>query len=181
MSRAGNLGAYLFLGIFIVVGIGLTYYGTTMLITSNDSMHWPTASGTVLNSTYTTTHEHRNVNNHYVDVTYYWPHVSYQYMVSNVSYTSSKITLISSGSDHYSSVATILGRYPVGQTVTVHYNPSDPSQAILETDTQGAPWAFIGGGLLFAVAGGAALMWVVIQSRRMKKTETIGVDNQRRE
>ena len=166
MSKVGGLGTYLFFGIFIIAGIGLTFYGITVFQTSSDSMHWPTTDGSIINSTYSMTHESRERNNHHVLVTFYWPSVSYHYLVNNISYTSTKITLISSGSENYDSVATILNRYPVGQMVTVHYNPTNPAQAVLEPGTQGAAWAFIGGGLLFAVCGGGALAYVLLNMRR---------------
>ena len=49
--------------------------------------------------------------------------------------------------------ARVVRRYPRGSTVLVHYDPSDPKEAVLEP---GASW-YVGGalafGLLFAVLG----------------------------
>jgi hypothetical protein len=65
---------------------------------------------------------------HYV----YYPEVTYEYQVDGTTYTSSKINVIMFGSD-ISYAQGVLNRYPIGSTVDVHYNPDNPSDAVLET------------------------------------------------
>ena len=65
--------------------------------------------------------------------------------------------------DTQEAVAAIVSLYPAGAAVTVHVNPSRPSEAVLETavDT-GALWGLGIAGLLIGAAG---LAWVVPRLR----------------
>lgn len=61
-------------------------------------------------------------------------------------------------------------KYPQGASVTVYYDPDDPSASVLEVGmTSVAPWILIGVGLPFASIGLAAIIWIVRSGRRKKQ------------
>lgn len=74
----------------------------------------------------------------------------YTYAVGGASFESDQVTRDNAHAGDME--RTWAKRYPVGAAVTVHYNPSDPSVAVLETrafgpDEQSTPWKIV----LFAV------------------------------
>ena len=59
--------------------------------------------------------------------------VTYGYAVAGVSYSSDRVSMGARTSSSVGAVEqAIVRRYPVGKTVTVHYDPTNPSQAVLE-------------------------------------------------
>jgi hypothetical protein len=87
---------------------------------------WPSTSGTVLISTL---QSRRSGKSHSI-----YPVVGYQYTVDGQTYTSQTIK----AGDQFMNIrvsgqaqATV-ARYPVGSTVTVYYNPANPSESALE-------------------------------------------------
>lgn len=68
--------------------------------------------------------------------------IVYQYEIVGQTYTNSRVTI---GEDRGNfEVAETLARYPAGKPVTVYYNPSRPTQAVLERELYGM-WGRIGG------------------------------------
>ncbi len=100
------------------------------------------------------------------------PHVAYTYIIDGKEYKGNRISIYESFSYSGSSANAankaaekFLSRYPVGSMVTVHYNPKNPSDAILETG-----FDFIG---ICMTAIGLILMIVagfIVKAVRMKKT-----------
>lgn len=67
--------------------------------------------------------------------------IVYNYEIAGQSYRNSRVTI---GEDRGNfEVAETLARYPVGQPVTVYYNPARPSEALLERELDGM-WRRIG-------------------------------------
>jgi len=58
------------------------------------------------------------------------PHVTYSYAVNGVNFTANRVSF--AGAIPKKEIDHVLARYPVGQTVTVHYQPDNPVQAVLE-------------------------------------------------
>lgn len=88
---------------------------------------WPTAAGTVLESAL----ESRRSSNNRGWVNY--PRVIYTYTVSGQSYASSRIA---PGMEVGGTGAPgVIAKYPPGAQVKVYYNPQNPSDAVLETNT----------------------------------------------
>jgi TPR repeat protein len=58
------------------------------------------------------------------------PRVTYSYEVNGSPYTGERITFVSLTPKQ--EVDGVLGRYPLGQAVTVYYAPADPRQSVLE-------------------------------------------------
>ncbi|HTX20837.1 MAG TPA: DUF3592 domain-containing protein [Candidatus Aquilonibacter sp.] len=107
--------------------------------------HWPVTDGIVQTAEMKSNIDNHGHTTHSADVTY-------SYQVAGTSYTGDKV----STGEMSSSVAYaqgILNRYPVGKTVTVHYAPDDPSDAVLETGIHGGTWICLGVGTVFALVG----------------------------
>jgi hypothetical protein len=88
------------------------------------------------------------------------PNVRYEYVVDSATHSGDRITLgVTFGSTFLSRFATrVTERYPVGKSVTVLYDPDDPSRACLERGRGGTPVLFGAIGLvLFASAFAPAL------------------------
>jgi hypothetical protein len=87
------------------------------------SAGWPPIEGRVIHSA-----TKKNDDGHI------FPDVRYQYTVEGISYTSDRVSLgLVYGTNLTSRVArTVLDRYPVGQAVTVFFDPSHPERSCLE-------------------------------------------------
>lgn len=81
--------------------------------------------------------------------------ITYEYRVDGRTYRGQRIGIGEDLGDH--GVESRLARYPVGAAVTVHYDPADPGQAVLETDAPEGIWRtmaiFIGVLVLLLVGG----------------------------
>lgn len=148
----GVIGMIVFMGIFFVAGIGITYWGSQILGNANKSVEWPTAMGRVIFSDVREDSDE--------DGASYHADVSYEYVVNDREYLSDQVSFGQYGSSNYSHAAEIVRRYPVGERVTVYYNPEQPETAVLEP---GVTWSsymvlvmglcFMGVPLLIAVGG----------------------------
>jgi hypothetical protein len=58
------------------------------------------------------------------------PRVTYSYAVNGVNFTSNRVSF--AAAIPKKEIDSILARYPTGQAVTVHYQPDNPVQAVLE-------------------------------------------------
>jgi hypothetical protein len=80
------------------------------------------------------------------------PNVEYEYQVAGRKYRCRRITIGEKTSSF--ELESILQKYPVGQAVTVYYNPADPNKAVLERDLpMGILMAGVGCLLLFFIGG----------------------------
>jgi|SRR5215469_9968816 len=106
----------------ILSGLGIICWRAIVFQTQNASFHWPTVTGTILQSVRTYVQESRH--SHYrVDIVY-------RYEVNGAHYISRQISLWSpdlSASDNRGFVPT----HPAGSEVTVYYDPKQFGNAVL--------------------------------------------------
>jgi hypothetical protein len=158
MAQPIPRGLKLFLGIFIIVGAIVIGCGAYTLIRSLRCEHWPTTDG-VVQSAQMARHEgdadHGDT---------YSADVSYSYQVAGVNYDGNRLAFgsVSSSSSYAQG---ILNHYPVGQKVSVHYDPANPELAVLETGIHGGTWVCFGVGTVFLLAG---IMFLQVFSRANK-------------
>ena len=69
--------------------------------------------------------------------TYYHYSIEYEYVVNGKNYRSDEITFNDNYSLDQEFAQTYISKYPVGKTVTVHYDPHDPSFSVLEPEKNG--------------------------------------------
>lgn len=112
---------------FIAAGIVLLILGILLsdIPTMIASSKWPTTAGIISSRTLSGVSFEEYDGNYYTRIEGY---IRYQYTAEGKSYTGASINAISSPNYPYDLVI----NYPEGKEVTVHYNPNDPNQAVLE-------------------------------------------------
>lgn len=158
--RKSDGKALLFIGIAAAI-IGSIFLAWTLSAysTADSANEWPVAQGKVVQSNvFQSTDD---------DGTSYYPHVKYNYVVSGVGYSSTRISPFIGGSSDPSYAYGMVAKYQVGQTVAVRYDPSHPEYSVLETKPGPICDIFMIAGLLFFAIG--ALM--MVQGRKWMKTK----------
>lgn len=112
-----RLAGWAFLGLSLL----LTWGFYQQFSTAQNSKNWPFVTGEVLEF---------DVRNRPADKSVY-ASIRYSYKVDGNTYTGNRFTL-ENGEPAVRQVARRLDAYPEGHTVTVYYNPDNPSQAVLE-------------------------------------------------
>lgn len=135
--------------VFLGVGIAFLLVGIIQGRKAKAAEAWPTVPGVILSSEL---HEHRHHNSqtHHTSVTYE-PVVTYQYSVMEQPYQGNKIVFGTISSAH-NTASRKLAAYPQGAQVAVHYDPADPSKAVLEPKAGGNVMLMIIG-VIFMVLG----------------------------
>ena len=110
--------------------------------------------------------------------TTYSAKVEYEFVLNGTSYTGDRHSFFSFGTSSSEHANAIVRRYPVGQAVTVYYDPSEPGQSVLEVDTRSfpaivilflTPFHCIGIGFLLGGVG------QVLRERRGKEEVLLGL------
>lgn len=102
---------------------------------SQESKSWPTVSGLIIRSE---VREIKNANTGPINK--YREYLEYEYIVDGRTYTCGLISIadtavlrFNSGTRSGRVAKQIVKMYPLGQSVTVHYDPRNPEIAVLET------------------------------------------------
>ncbi len=121
--------------IVFVFGVFLLFFGFFLvdsardLRKANDSLRWPSTSGQILSpGTKTVSHwsgRHGDYGSSEQEVRV----VRYSYTVDGAEYSGERISY---GGGAYENAKNAVAKYRAGYTVKVYYNPSDPSEAVLE-------------------------------------------------
>jgi hypothetical protein len=86
-------------------------------------------------------------------------HVTYTYVVAGASYTSSQYSVLAPSAGD--ATLRTLRKYPVGDTVSVHYDPENRSTAVLDASIPGGRVVLATLGLVVALT-----MWVTTRPRQ---------------
>lgn len=124
------------------VGGYMLYVGLKNRRLARESALWPTTGGTVLAadiSSRTSRDRKRGTTS-----VYYSPNIRYSYSVAGRHYECGVVRFGSLESGSYKSAEEVVGRYPVGATVVVRYDPADPSCATLEPHSAAGQQIFMG-------------------------------------
>ncbi len=146
-----SVGSFGLSALLFLMGLALVAWGWWAQRQAQVSRSWPTVLGQV-ETTWVTEDADPD------DGTAYQAHVRYRYAVAEQGYRSTRIQFM--GPPSFSSrhkAEAFLARYPEGASVTVHYNPEDPSEAVLETTASKSLWVFVVGGVL--MLGGLWNAW----------------------
>ena len=140
--------------ILILAGVILALVGLgfiTSALVSNQrtkaAESWPTMPGTVLH-TEIRTHVSRN---NRITTRTYEPIIHYQYNLMGKPYESKNLSFGSLRMKN-DQAEEIVSRYPVGSSVTVHYDPNKPEKSVLEVTARGGKTMMVSGGI-FIVMG----------------------------
>lgn len=113
-----------------VLGVGVAIFGVVEWQRAKASERWPTVEGVVV-STEIKWHR-RSGSDQRSRRTSYMPVVTYRYDVSGDVYENDRMAFAQPSSSTERSARRVLGRYPVGGGVTVHYHPRKPGLSVLE-------------------------------------------------
>ena len=139
-------------GVFAVLGIGLLIFGWRERKEAKATEAWPTVNGTITSSRLDqNTRTERREGRTYTH-TSYAPVVEYTYEVGGKTYQGNHISPGAAMSYDLGTAQNIVNRYQPASAATVHYDPTNPMQAVLETQTKGGNLFVIVGGV-FAVLG----------------------------
>ena len=129
-----NLLLNFFIGlIFLIMGAFALSFGWKALKKEREAARWPSAPGIVISSeleSYMDTDSEGDL------LTFYRPKITYQYEVEGDVYTCNTVKTTPFGSSNLpKGPEKKLAAYPVGKQVVVHYDPTDPSNALMEFKT----------------------------------------------
>jgi len=141
--------------IFVAVGFGLFWKGTSDMELAKQSESWPIAEGKIISSEIT---RKTSSSSNGGSSTTYHAEVSYQYTAEGRSYTSDRVSFGQYGSSDRDHAQDIVNRYQSGETVQVFYKFDDPSVAVLEPGIGFGVWIFTIVGVIFSVLG-VVMFW----------------------
>ncbi len=134
-------------GVFVVFGLVFVIISITSKRRAAAAQTWPTTPGEI---TASRVDIHTSTDNDGHTSTTYKPVVAYRYELMGLQYTGERIAFGANTFNRRKSDE-IIARYPVGQSVTVHYNPDKPQDAVLETEVHGGTVSLIIGIVLMGV------------------------------
>ncbi len=156
-KRRGKVGCGLliplFLGlIFGIVGFCVMFFaGWPVLQKAKASVDWPTTKGVVVSA--------EVIRNRSDDGVTYRPEVLFEYTVDGEKYQQNHIRYdgdVSTSSITYSNK--MVRKYKPGTEVVVHYDPAEPTEAVLEPGTTWSSYFLIGFGAIFFLVGAAMFL-----------------------
>jgi len=128
------------LGLFVITGIGTTFWGWRIIARGRRSLHWPQTDGTIDTAVpkYDTNDQ--------------LPNIVFSYTVAGQDLKQA-VTFPDDTMPSPELTASYLRKYPQGAQVRVFYNPQDPRQATLEPGPAQGDWVMFVFGLLISVFG----------------------------
>jgi hypothetical protein len=135
--------------IFFAAGVVILVFGIIQVRKAQTAKTWPTTPGVILSSGL---NEHTEYDSEdHMSHSTYEPYVLYHYTIMGQQYEGNHIA-IGNASYDYRTASRKISLYPQGTNVTVHYNPDNLSEAVLEPKSAGAVILFLIG-ILFTVIG----------------------------
>lgn len=114
---------------FVAIGVVIFFLGLRYLRLAKASAGWPATQGSI-------TTARVRVDDRGESSESYHPEITYSYSVMGTSYEGSRrIIGATRGYSNRRGAEAFLQAYPVGQQVTVYYDPQKPSEAVLEAGT----------------------------------------------
>jgi hypothetical protein len=152
----------LFLVIFGGLGIAFLAIALVSRRKAQTSQSWPTVAARVLASEVRehVSHEHDSDNMPSTQYSYE-PVVEYNYAVGAQTYISRRIAY-GANSFGRGQAQKMVESYPVGSVVTAHYNPANPSEAVLETKAAGGALFLILGIVFMSLCAMSGCLTVVL-------------------
>jgi hypothetical protein len=130
---------------------------------SKASAAWPTTQGRIVDAKVVEHVETRTDDDGDESTsTVYRPDIRYSYRVDGADHTADTWkgrVRYSTGSPKYAEG--VVARYPVGQTVTVHYDPADPGMGVLEPGNRDGATVPLIVGIVFGLVG-MLFLWAMI-------------------
>jgi len=158
---------------FLIFGLIILIFAIQTSVISIESEGWPTVDGTITSSMIDV-YEERDTSTGDDDfpptyTTYYEPEITYSYSINGVDYSFDKISFSRTRFVIQSEAQEVIDEYSTGTNVTVYYNPSNPSEAVLEPGIQNSGGMICStiGALIFVVLGALIVLSVVKNYKKM--------------
>ena len=123
----------------LVFGLVFGGFGLYRYNMGRDSASWPSEKGKI---TYSHARPHQKKSGNV-----YMPSVRYNYTVKGKHYVGSRISASDEYQKTFGGAQDILRPYPVGQTVSVYYDPSDPATSLIEKGITANVYVMMGGAI----------------------------------
>ena len=141
LLRVEAIFGWCFVGLFVALALGLASLAYRSSVLARRSLAWPTTEGRVKTARATPR-----------GLSFYQLSITYHYEVGDSSYCSSRIAFGSDLVFGSSAARHAMESCPIGEAVTVYYNPRNPRLAVLEPGQANiGPYLF--NGLAGLVAG----------------------------
>lgn len=151
-------GAVTVIGVvFLGFGVLLFVDGLGPFLAGGASLEWPTIEGEVISSEIVTNGGRRTVK--------YRAAIQYEYSVNGRKYSSDKVTIMPTKGTRDKAQRQV-NKYPVGKTISVHYDPNEPEFAVLEPGRTGYIYLPFILGAVFATIGLCVLFAGIRSLRR---------------
>ena len=130
-----------------LISLGVFAYVLRIYTRARKSMTWPTAVGCITSSGVVIERD-ADLNDCHV------ANIEYRYFVGGREYRSRRVNFggVPLWNDKHDANATVVA-YPVGKTVMVHYDPSNPQESTLEPRANATVLIAIGVALAFIIMG----------------------------
>lgn len=151
MKRDSNTKSGLFFGFLIFLGLGvfMIYFWMNSMKEIKASKSWPSVEGKVISSTIEIKQQESNGKM----INIFYPKVRYGYFVSGSQLFNDRISFGDYGSNKRKSARKICNKYPADLSVTVFYNPQNPSISVLERKGGLGNLVALAVGILFCLGG----------------------------
>ena len=137
--------------VLLAIGGGIFLWGLATIYSGWSSLSWPTTSGKILYSEARGGQSYR---------TQMW----YEYVVEKKRYLGANYRVGGNSTPFREVAMAAARRYPAGRVVTVHYNPSDASEAVLEPGVWYGNFVLAGIGLVLLAAAWLAKLFAIAVS-----------------
>ncbi len=145
--------------IFAAAGLFLLWQGVKEHRACRESRNWPCVEGRITESAVQVTRRHHS--------TSYSPQIAYTYSVAGQAYFSAAVTIGATRTfSSYAKAQTQTAKYPLGQTVSVYYDPQQPAEATLEPGATGGAWGTVLMGVITGGMGGVVLILGLVVAGR---------------
>lgn len=142
----GLLGASCIIVLFFFAGMYMFYQYFQEKEAAEESARWSTTQGEITKSDLRREASIESTNS------LYYPDVEYKYEFLDTEYIGQRISFGGeTGYSMRSKTEEILEKYPVGQSMTVYYDPNEPEEAVLERNMGTGGKLFMWLGLAFVI------------------------------
>lgn len=158
---------------FLAIGANVAVKGWSAQKRMRDSREWPTAEATVLRSAVEVKSEWHSRRNGRAGSYQYSPEIAYAYTVEGVWYEGNREDFVTKTSSDQSWAEGIVSEHPVGSTLVVRYDPTNPSESLWSDPTRKgrASLSFVplGAGAIFMLIGAAIVSAGLWPERRKER------------
>ncbi len=158
--------------IFVAVGFGVFWKGSSDMEMAKKSESWPAAEGKILSSEI---ERRTSSSSNGGSSTTYHAEVEYEYTVDGKKYYGDRVSFGQYGSSDRGHASGIVNIFTAGKEVPVYYDPENPGTAVLDTNTGFGSWIMLIVGSVFAVIG-VAMFWKLPAAMNKKPEQNSGLN-----